>query len=317
MANFKGKGSMSDQNVIITFPVKGQRFDKKTGKLSGYYADVELNQTDYDKSGKTPQTNPHLVTYPVKGKNGKSFPNHRFFYPVSQVRKMMDPAGDNTVFTTKDPTKSGKDAYTEYDKMEKKPANFKDQFDSTRIAVKASLMTTMTKFGPRVIINTSKPITASDIPFHKGDMAKQAQSMHVAKLAEKPETKENTKAQEAENTVDPVMGNIPGVDKQVVAGRKQSTQAVWQKDDGTKVVAGQKQSTQAVWDKGKSGKEEAEEAVKEGRAIVKNNPAPVSQNPKRDQEAENKGHADIQNLPGPDADDTNTAMDLSDDDMPF
>lgn len=289
MANFKGKGSMSNQNVIITFPVKGKRV--KDGKLLGYYADVELNQTDYEKSDKKPQTNPHLVTYPVTGKNGKSFENHRFFYPVSQVRKMMAPAGDNTVYTTKDPDKSGKDAYTEYDKMEEKPKNFKQQFDSIRVAVKASLMTTMTKYGPRVIINTSKPITASDIPFHKGDMAKQAQSMHVAKLAEgqaktkqKQETKQadHAKQQEAENTVDPVMGDIPG-----------------------------------FADKVASGKEQAEEAVKEGRAIVKNNPAPVAQDPKRVEKAKSKGHADIQNLPGPDADDTNTAMDLSDNDMPF
>lgn len=289
MANFKGKGSMSNQNVIITFPVKGKRV--KDGKLLGYYADVELNQTDYEKSDKKPQTNPHLVSYPVTGKNGKSFENHRFFYPVSQVRKMMAPAGDNTVYTTKDPDKSGKDAYTEYDKMEEKPESFKKQFDSIRVAVKASLMTTMTKYGPRVIINTSKPITASDIPFHKGDMAKQAQSMHVAKLAEGQETTkqkqeikqaDNTKQQEAENTVDPVMGDIPG-----------------------------------FADKAASGKQQAEEAVKEGHAVVKNNPAAVSQDPKRAEKAESKGHADIQNLPGPDADDTNTAMDLSDNDMPF
>ena len=289
MANFKGKGSMSNQNVIITFPVKGKRV--KDGKLLGYYADVELNQTNYEKSDKKPQTNPHLVSYPVTSKNGKSFENHRFFYPVSQVRKMMAPAGDNTVYTTKDPDKSGKDAYTEYDKMEEKPKSFKKQFDSIRVAVKASLMTTMTKYGPRVIINTSKPITASDIPFHKGDMAKQAQSMHAAKLAEgqaktnqKQETKQadNTKQQEAENTVDPVMGDIPG-----------------------------------FADKAASGKEQAEAAVKEGRAVVKNNPAAVSQDPKRAEKAESKGHADIQNLPGPDADDTNTAMDLSDNDMPF
>lgn len=289
MANFKGKGSMSNQNVIITFPVKGKRV--KDGKLLGYYADVELNQTDYEKSDKKPQTNPHLVSYPVTGKNGKSFENHRFFYPVSQVRKMMAPAGDNTVYTTKDPDKSGKDAYTEYDKMEEKPKSFKQQFDSIRVAVKASLMTTMTKYGPRVIINTSKPITASDIPFHKGDMAKQAQSMHVAKLAEgqaktkqKQETKQadHAKQQEAENTVDPVMGDIPG-----------------------------------FADKAASGKQQAEEAVKEGRAVVKNNPAAVSQDPKRAEKAESKGHADIQNLPGPDADDTSTAMDLSDNDMPF
>lgn len=289
MANFKGKGSMSNQNVIITFPVKGKRV--KDGKLLGYYADVELNQTNYEKSDKKPQTNPHLVSYPVTGKNGKSFENHRFFYPVSQVRKMMAPAGDNTVYTTKDPDKSGKDAYTEYDKMEEKPKSFKQQFDSIRVAVKASLMTTMTKYGPRVIINTSKPITASDIPFHKGDMAKQAQSMHAAKLAEgqaktkqKQEAKQadNTKQQEAENAVDPVMGDIPG-----------------------------------FADKAVSGKQQAEEAVKEGRAVVKNNPAAVSQDPKRAEKAESKGHADIQNLPGPDADDTNTAMDLSDNDMPF
>lgn len=289
MANFKGKGSMSNQNVIITFPVKGKRV--KDGKLLGYYADVELNQTNYEKSDKKPQTNPHLVSYPVTGKNGKSFENHRFFYPVSQVRKMMAPAGDNTVYTTKDPDKSGKDAYTEYDKMEEKPKSFKKQFDSIRVAVKASLMTTMTKYGPRVIINTSKPITASDIPFHKGDMAKQAQSMHAAKLAEgqaktkqKQETKQadNAKQQEAENTVDPVTGDIPG-----------------------------------FADKAASGKEQAEEAVKEGRAVVKNNPAAVSQDPKRAEKAESKGHADIQNLPGPDADDTNAAMDLSDNDMPF
>lgn len=289
MANFKGKGSMSNQNVIITFPVKGKRV--KDGKLLGYYADVELNQTDYEKSDKKPQTNPHLVSYPVTGKNGKSFENHRFFYPVSQVRKMMAPAGDNTVYTTKDPNKSGKDAYTEYDKMEEKPKNFKKQFDSIRVAVKASLMTTMTKYGPRVIINTSKPIEASDVPFHKGDMAKQAQSMHAAKLAEsqaktnqKQETKQadHTKQQETENAVDPVTGDIPGFD-----------------------------------DKAASGKEQAEEAVKEGRAVVKNNPAPVVQDPKRAEKAESKGHADIQNLPGPDADDTNAAMDLSDNDMPF
>lgn len=289
MANFKGKGSMSNQNVIITFPVKGKRV--KDGKLLGYYADVELNQTDYEKSDKKPQTNPHLVSYPVTGKNGKSFENHRFFYPVSQVRKMMAPAGDNTVYTTKDPDKSGKDAYTEYDKMEEKPKSFKQQFDSIRVAVKASLMTTMTKYGPRVIINTSKPIEASDLPFHKGDMAKQAQSMHAAKLAEgqektdqKQESKQadNAKQQDAENTVDPVMGDIPGFD-----------------------------------DKAVSGKEQAEEAVKEGRAVVKNNPAPAMQDPKRAEKVENKGHADIQNLPGPDADDTNTAMDLSDNDMPF
>ena len=289
MANFKGKGSMSNQNVIITFPVKGKRV--KDGKLLGYYADVELNQTNYEKSDRKPQTNPHLVSYPVTGKNGKSFENHRFFYPVSQVRKMMAPAGDNTVYTTKDPDKSGKDAYTEYDKMEEKPESFKKQFDSIRVAVKASLMTTMTKYGPRVIINTSKPITASDIPFHKGDMAKQAQSMHAAKLAEgqaktkqKQETKQadHAKQQEAENTVDPVMGDIPG-----------------------------------FADKAASGKEQAEEAVKEGRAVVKNNPAAVSQDPKRAEKAESKGHADIQNLPGPDADDTNAAMDLSDNDMPF
>lgn len=289
MANFKGKGSMSNQNVIITFPVKGKRV--KDGKLLGYYADVELNQTDYEKSDKKPQTNPHLVSYPVTGKNGKSFQNHRFFYPVSQVRKMMAPAGDNTVYTTKDPDKSGKDAYTEYDKMEEKPKSFKQQFDSIRVAVKASLMTTMTKYGPRVIINTSKPIEASDVPFHKGDMAKQAQSMHAAKLAEgqeqtnqKQESKQadSAKQQDAENTVDPVTGDISGFD-----------------------------------DKAASGKEQAEEAVKEGRAVVKNNPAPAMQDPKRAEKAESKGHADIQNLPGPDADDTNTAMDLSDNDMPF
>lgn len=314
MANFKGKGSMSNQNVIITFPVKGKRV--KDGKLLGYYADVELNQTDYEKSDKKPQTNPHLVTYPVTGKNGKSFENHRFFYPVSQVRKMMAPAGDNTVYTTKDPDKSGKDAYTEYDKMEEKPKNFKQQFDSIRVAVKASLMTTMTKYGPRVIINTSKPITASDIPFHKGDMAKQAQSMHAAKENEQNASKQPEKTQD--KVLDPVAGNIPGLDdksNKTIAGKNEETRAVWQKEDGSKVIAGQNEETRAVI-KNDSAKA-AEEAVKEGRAVVKNNPAAVSQDPKRAEKVESKGHADIQNLPGPDADDTNTAMDLSDNDMPF
>lgn len=285
MANFKGKGSMSNRNVIITFPEKGRRVDEKTGNVLGYYADVELNQTDYDKGGNAPQTNPHLVTYPVKGKNGKSFPNHRFYYPVSQVKKMMAPAGDNMVYTTKDPNKSGKDAYTEYDKMEEKPSNFKDNFDSTRIAVNASLMTTMTKYGPRVIINTSKPIQASTVPFHKGDMAKQAESMHVAKENEQSMSKQAEKTQD--KTLDPVMGNIPGLN-----------------DKSNKTTAAKSDPVKT-----------AEEAVKDGRAVVKNNPAPVAPNPDR---VEKQGHSEIQNLAGPDPDDdTNTAMDLSDGDMPF
>lgn len=285
MANFKGKGSMSNRNVIITFPEKGRRVDEKTGNVLGYYADVELNQTDYLKGGNSPQTNPHLVTYPVKGKNGKSFPNHRFYYPVSQVKKMMAPAGDNMVYTTKDPNKSGKDAYTEYDKMEEKPGNFKDNFDSTRIAVNASLMTTMTKYGPRVIINTSKPIQASTVPFHKGDMAKQAESMHVAKENEESMSKQAEKAQD--KTLDPVTGNIPGLD-----------------DKSNKTIAGKSDPVKT-----------AEEAVKDGRAVVKNNPAPVAPKPNR---VTGKGHSKIQNLAGPDPDDdTNTAMDLSDSDMPF
>lgn len=314
MANFKGKGSMSKRNVIITFPEKGRRVDEKTGNVLGYYADVELNQTDYDKGGNAPQTNPHLVTYPVKGKNGKSFPNHRFYYPVSQVKKMMAPAGDNMVYTTKDPNKSGKDAYTEYDKMEEKPSNFKDNFDSTRIAVNASLMTTMTKYGPRVIINTSKPIQASTVPFHKGDMAKQAESMHAAKENEQSMSKQAEKTQD--KTLDPVMGNIPGLDdksNKTIAGKSEETRAVWQKEDGSKVVAGQNEETRAVIksDPAKT----AEEAVKDGRAVVKNNPAPVAPKPNR---VENQGHSEIQNLAGPDPDDdTNTAMDLSDGDMPF
>ena len=314
MANFKGKGSMSNRNVIITFPEKGRRVDEKTGNILGYYADFELNQTDYDKGGNAPQTNPHLVTYPVKGKNGKSFPNHRFYYPVSQVKKMMAPAGDNMVYTTKDPNKSGKDAYTEYDKMEEKPSNFKDNFDSTRIAVNASLMTTMTKYGPRVIINTSKPITKSTVAFHKGDMAKQAQSMHVAKENEQSMSKQAEKTQD--KTLDPVMGNIPGLDdksNKTIAGKSEETRAVWQKEDGSKVIAGQNEETRAVIksDPAKT----AEEAVKDGRAVVKNNPAPVAPKPNR---VENQGHSEIQNLAGPDPDDdTNTAMDLSDGDMPF
>lgn len=314
MANFKGKGSMSNRNVIITFPEKGRRVDQKTGNVLGYYADVELNQTDYDKGGNAPQTNPHLVTYPVKGKNGKSFPNHRFYYPVSQVKKMMAPAGDNMVYTTKDPNKSGKDAYTEYDKMEEKPSNFKDNFDSTRIAVNASLMTTMTKYGPRVIINTSKPITKSTVEFHKGDMAKQAQSMHVAKENEQSMSKQAEKTQD--ETLDPVTGNIPGLDdksNKTIVGKNEETRAVWQKEDGSKTIAGQNEETRAVIknDPAKT----AEEAVKDGRAVVKNNPAPVAPKPDR---VEGKGHSQIQNLAGPDPDDdTNTAMDLSDGDMPF
>lgn len=290
MADFRGKGAMASRNVIITLPAIGHRMDKN-GKDLGYYADVELNQTDYDKQpDHAPQTNPHLISNKVTGKSGKTFLNHRFYYPISQINKMLAKAGDNVVYTTRDPNKKGASAYTEYDASEvgdKQPESFEKNLNSTRIAVKASLMTAMTKYGPRVIINTSKPIEMSDLAFHKGDMAKQARSMHVAKMAEK--AKDNS--YEASKTQEKTVQHSVTISHEPTA------------------------------------------SVPDGAVEVKN-PAPVApaadritgkaadqvqpSKPQQSSEPENKGHDFIQNMPGPGSEnDTNTAMDLTDNDMPF
>lgn len=212
MADFSGKGSMQNRDVIVTFPAnKGVRYGKD-GQRVGFYADVELNQTQYgqDKSV-DPQTNPHLVTTFNKNfvdKNGKSLPNHRVSYSMSQVNTITKAGSSSKLWTLK-----GKDnKYTEYttdeiqdikkkyvdkyvnaygekygeDKSKQMGANaFNKHLSSAlvnvRVAVNASLMT---KAGSKnsVIINTKKPITPSKTPFEKGSYYKQTQAMHQAKL---------------------------------------------------------------------------------------------------------------------------------------
>lgn len=205
MAKFSGKGSMANRDVIVTFPVSGI-MRNKDHSIKGYYADVELNQTNYDQKGGTvPQTNPHLVTSKVadkknggylKDRNGHDFLNHRVFYDLKQVQKIMNAGKDSKIYTTRDANKRGKAAFSEFDQNDLADGNNQkmvaDNLANVRVGVNASLMSVATKnSGMRVIINTGKDIKPSQTPFGKGSMEKQAASMHQAKLNEAQMAKED------------------------------------------------------------------------------------------------------------------------------
>lgn len=120
MAKFKGRGSLSNHNLLVYLPKKRVVPDKETGKIAGYHIDVQLDQSlmnvngkrfTYTKDGKEfgAQTNPHLIdkrdTVPETDKNGNPYRHagqtrtrHDQYYKYDDVAKMAQAAGkDNTL----------------------------------------------------------------------------------------------------------------------------------------------------------------------------------------------------------------------------
>lgn len=152
MVKLRGKGSLQAQSLIVSLPKNGEYIAKKgpnKGKLAGYFADVQLDQTlknpDHVKDGKTAaQTDPHLVSSRVKyEKGGKTqySTNHRIFYSKSQVDKMREAA--NAV------KKGAKGKVQQYGDPEKDPKHAVEV-----LGIKADLIPT----NKGLVVNTSKPM---------------------------------------------------------------------------------------------------------------------------------------------------------------
>ena len=231
MVRFENESERKSRNVIVTFPKAGKMLNKD-GTIKGYFADVQLNQTDYDQKGAVmPQTNPHLVTNRVsdgkggylQNKNGQPFYNHRVFYDIKAVQEIMNVGKDTRVWTTKDPNSRGIKAYTEFDTNDMTdPNKQKDvaaNFDNMKVSVNADIKDRKTKYGMHLMIDP-ETIKPSTVPFGKGSMAKQAKSLHEAKVisqnkeaqmqkdVEKQHAESISKDTPTANFADPVMGNL-------------------------------------------------------------------------------------------------------------
>ena len=102
MATLRGEGAFKGVNLIVHAPKNGQvvKPDEKTGKdvYRGAYLDVQVDQSlknaDKVKAGEAQaDSNPHLASFPAKGKDGTNFVSHRVFYNASQVAKIKEAAG--------------------------------------------------------------------------------------------------------------------------------------------------------------------------------------------------------------------------------
>lgn len=93
MSNLK---DLKNQNLVIDFPIGGKKVDPKTGKLLGYFADVQRAQipANNTRCGVIYQ-NPHVCNRKVDY-YGKSINNHRMFVDVETVHKMMKAAQKNS-----------------------------------------------------------------------------------------------------------------------------------------------------------------------------------------------------------------------------
>lgn len=94
MATLKGQGGFKGVNLIV----EDRGAYSKDGKEVGHFLDVQVDQSlkkaDKILSGDAKaDTNPHLVSTGVKGKDGNTFVSHSTFYSTSQYDKIMDAAG--------------------------------------------------------------------------------------------------------------------------------------------------------------------------------------------------------------------------------
>lgn len=92
MSNLK---DLKNQNLVIDFPIGGKKVDPKTGKLLGYFADVQRAQIPVNNTRRgVIYQNPHVCNRKVDY-CGKSINNHRMFVDVETVHKMMQAAQKN------------------------------------------------------------------------------------------------------------------------------------------------------------------------------------------------------------------------------
>lgn len=92
MSNLK---DLKNQNLVIDFPIGGKKVDPKTGKLLGYFADVQRAQIPANNTRRgVIYQNPHVCNRKVDY-YGKSINNHRMFVDVKTVYKMMKTAQKN------------------------------------------------------------------------------------------------------------------------------------------------------------------------------------------------------------------------------
>lgn len=93
MSNLK---DLKNQQLVIDFPVGGKKVDPKTGKLLGYFVDVQRAQIPANNTRRgVIYQNPHVYNRKVDY-YGKSINNHRMFVDVKTVYKMMKTAQKNS-----------------------------------------------------------------------------------------------------------------------------------------------------------------------------------------------------------------------------
>lgn len=87
---------LKNQQLVIDFPIGGKKVDPKTGKLLGYFADVQRAQIPANNTRRgVIYQNPHVYNRKVDY-YGKSINNHRMFVDAETAHKMMQAAQKNS-----------------------------------------------------------------------------------------------------------------------------------------------------------------------------------------------------------------------------
>lgn len=165
MAQFKGKGALSEVNLVAIHYSNAVSRDKETGEIKGRAIELQLDARDHRAAG---QDNLNLSTKKDKGPDGKDRFDNGVFYSANQANDMLKAAGTNR-----------------FDVKNKDGVKVGDGF-----ALKADLM--FSKDG-NAIVNTKKPMGASDFQVDENTRDNQFNHMRetraakaAAKEAEKP-----------------------------------------------------------------------------------------------------------------------------------
>lgn len=186
MAVLKGPGAMTGVNLVARQYFTSEHTNEKTGKTSKF-ADVMIDHRD--SRGKD-QTNLHVSTRKIEGKDGKPrYSNDAAYAAEGQWDKIVAAAGDNVQPIL---NKEGEQVGNAY-------------------GVKASLMKA-SRGG--LIINTNKPLEASDFKMKPKTVDKQFESMKAAKetkavQAPQADAPEATQVQAAEVSAAEVSNDEP------------------------------------------------------------------------------------------------------------
>lgn len=143
MSNLKQK---DDQQILIAhFPIQGRRMDDDNKTVVGYWTDLQYPQVGYNdkthRHGKL-RCNPHIDNHMLQVTKYKRTMNHRVFFSLDTVNKMMHAAraNGNVVYDINVPDKlTQRNSFEHLDKPNPNMPDFRKKFKGVTIAFKGKL----------------------------------------------------------------------------------------------------------------------------------------------------------------------------------